>query len=252
MRIFCCVLSVLVLALSGGLQAADQVTRRSDRVVLRGELTELSLTSLKMKLQNGQEAEVPVSDVLLVRFDMEPPTLTQAQSNERSGALTTALEKYRQIQAEYSGDDKRVVVELKFLIARTLVRMAQANPAESAAAEKAIAAFRGENRANFRYLEATLLEAELLGADAAKADAAKALLTEVQQTSVKGFRLQAGVQLGLLLLSGKDTEGCRRLLRRWCRRVRATQRLRERYLTVSWGRHCVRRRRASRTRLWRL
>lgn len=205
MKNFWCVLSVLVLA--GGLQAADQVTRRSDRVVLRGELTELSTTSLKMKLQNGQESEIPVSDVLQVRFDMEPPTLAQAQSNERSGALAAALEKYRQIQAEYSGDDKRVLTELKFLIARTLIRTAQANPAESAAAEKAIAAFRSENRANFRYLEATLLEAELLASDAGKSEAAKALLAEVQQTSVKGFRLQAGVQLGLLLLGAKDTEG---------------------------------------------
>jgi tetratricopeptide (TPR) repeat protein len=207
MRSIWCVLSVLVLTLAGGLQAADQVTRRSDRVVLRGELTELSPTALKMKLQNGQESEIPVSDVLLVRFDMEPPTLSQAQSNERSGALGTALEKYRLIQTEYSGEDKRVVAELKFLIARTLVRMAQANPAESAAAEKAIAAFRSENRANFRYLEATLLEAELLGADAGKAEAAKGLLSEVQQTSVKGFRLQAGVQLGMLLLAGQDTGG---------------------------------------------
>jgi tetratricopeptide (TPR) repeat protein len=207
MKSIWCVLSVLLLTVAGGLQAADQVTRRSDRVVLRGEFTELGPTALKMKLQNGQEAEIPVSDVLLVRFDMEPPTLSQAQSNERSGALATALEKYRQIQTEYNGEDKRVVAELKFLIARTLVRAAQANPAESAAAEKAIAAFRGENRSNFRYLEATLLEAELLGSDAGKSEAAKALLSEVQQTSVKGFRLQAGVQLGLLLLAGKDTDG---------------------------------------------
>jgi tetratricopeptide (TPR) repeat protein len=201
------VLSVVVLVLAGAADAADQVTRRSDRVVLRGELTELSTTALKMKLQNGQDAEIPVSEVLAIRFDMEPPTLVQAQSNERSGALATALEKYKQIQGEYSGDDKRVVTELKFLIARTQVRMAQANPADFAAAEKAIGTFRSESRTNFRYLEATLLEAELLAGDAARADAAKKLLEEVQGTSVKGFRLQAGVQLGLLLLSGKDTEG---------------------------------------------
>jgi len=191
------------------LQAADQVTRRSDRATFRGELTAMTTTALTMKLANGESQEIPVSDIFGIRFDMEPPTLTQGQSNERSGSLDSALEKYKQVQAEYAGDDKRLVVDVKFLIARTMVKSALANPAMAAEAQKAISAFRTENKNNFRYLEATLLEAQLLSLDTARAAAAETLLKEVQAAPVKGFQLQAGVQLGRVLLSGNNADGAR-------------------------------------------
>jgi tetratricopeptide (TPR) repeat protein len=192
---------------SAALPAADQVVRRSDRAVLRGEFTAMTVASLTIKLQNGQTQEVPVSDVATVRFDMEPPTLSQAQAAERGGSLDLALKSYKQIQLEYAGDDKRLVTDLKFLIARTQVRLAMANPAEVAAATKAISTFRTENPNNFRYLEASLLEADLLAQDPAQAEAARSILTKVLESPVKGFALQAGVQLGMLLLKNEDTPG---------------------------------------------
>jgi len=198
---------IFSMVLSTPLQAVDQVTRRSDRTTYRGELTAMTTTALTMKLANGQTQEIPVSDIFSIRYDMEPPTLTQGQSNERSGSLDAAMEKYKQVQAEYGGDDKRLVVDVKFLIARTMVKGALANPAAAAEAKKAINAFRTENKNNFRYLEATLLEAQLLATDPAGAGAAKALLSEVQAAPVKGFQLQAGVQLGRLLLASDDAEG---------------------------------------------
>ncbi len=199
-----CVISV-VASVTGA--AADQVTRRSDRVTFRGEFTAMTPSLLTIRQQNGQTQDIPVSDVLVIRFDMEPPALSQAQSSERGGALDVALQKYRQIQSEYSGEDSRLVADLKFLIARTQVRIAFANPAEVAGAAKAIRDFRTENKSNFRVLEATLLEAELLSLDPEKTEEARALLGEVQKSDVKGYRLQAGVQLGLLLLAGRDTAG---------------------------------------------
>lgn len=190
---------------TASLPAADQVVRRSDRAVLRGELTAMTTASLTIKLQNGQTQEVPVSDVATVRFDMEPPALSQALAAERGGSLDVALTSYKKIQLEYGGDDKRLITDLKFLIARTQVRMAMANPAEAAAAAKAIGTFRTENPNNFRFLEASLLEADLLGQDPAQADAARGILTQVQGSPVKGYALQAGVQLGMLLLRGQKT-----------------------------------------------
>lgn len=200
-------MAVIALPLFTSLQAADQVTRRSDRATFRGELATMTTAAVTVKLPNGELQEIPVSDIFGIRFDMEPPTLTQGQSNERSGSLDSALEKYKQVQAEYSGDDKRLVVDVKFLIARTMVKSALANPAMAADAQKAINAFRTENKTNFRYLEATLLEAQLLSLDAANSGAAEALLKEVQDAPVKGFQLQAGVQLGRLLLSGNNADG---------------------------------------------
>jgi TolA-binding protein len=138
---------------------------------------------------------------------MEPAILAQAQSNERSGSLEPALEKYKQIQGEYSGEDKRLITDLKFLIARTLVKSALADPSKLESSKAAIQTFRNENKTNFRYLEATLLEAQLLATDPSSGAAAQELLKEVQAAPVKGFQLQAGVQLGRLLLNGNDVAG---------------------------------------------
>ncbi len=197
----------VALGMIGTLPAADQLTRRSDRVTFRGEMTTMTISAVTIKLANGQTEEVPVSDIFGIKFDMEPPTLTQAQSNERSGSLDAALEKYKQVQTEYGGDDKRLIIDVKFLVARTLVKSALANPAAVADAKKAISGFRAENKTNFRYLEATLLEAQLTSLDPAGKAAAESLLKEVQSASVKGFQLQAGVQLGRLLLAGNDSSG---------------------------------------------
>ncbi|MEY3458885.1 MAG: hypothetical protein RL215_2042 [Planctomycetota bacterium] len=198
---------LLSLSATAVLPAADQVVRKSDRAVLRGELTAMTISSLTIKLQNGQTQEVPVSDVMTVKFDMEPPTLSQAQAAERSGSLDFALQKYKEIQLEYNGDDKRLATDLKFLVARTQVKLALANPADIPAATKAINTFRTENPNNFRFLEASLLEADIIAQDPAQTDAAKAILAKVQESSVKGYALQAGVQLGLLLLKSKDNAG---------------------------------------------
>ena len=188
--------TLLTLNLIIASDAADQVTRRSDRSVLRGEFTAMTTASVKIKQVNNQEVEVPVSDIFNVAFDMQPSTLTQAQSNERSGALDAALEKLTAVQKDYGGEDKRLVEDIKFLIARTKVKAALANPAIAADAQKAISDFRTQSKTNFRYFEATLLEAQLLSLDTANADASEKLLKEVQASPVKGFQLQAGVQQG--------------------------------------------------------
>ena len=182
--------------------AVDQVTKRSDRVTFRGEIAAMTIESITVKLSNGQTQVIPVSDVFSVRFDMEPSLLAQAQSNERSGALDVAQEKFESVLKEYNGDDKRVLADVKFLIARTMVKQALADPGKVKDALAAMKKFREENKTNFRHFEATLLEASL-----STPEEAKNLLQEVQASTVKGYQLQAGVQLGQLLLSGNDAAG---------------------------------------------
>jgi tetratricopeptide (TPR) repeat protein len=189
----------VVVGSAGTVFAVDQVTKRSDRVTFRGEITAMTVESVTIGLSNGQTQVIPVSDIFNVRFDMEPPLLAQAQSNERSGALDVALEKYQSLQKEYSGDDKRVIADVKFLIARTMVKQALADPVKVPEAIAEIRKFREEYKTNFRYLEALLLESLL-----ATGEEAQALLKEVQTSPVKGYQLQAGVQLGQLLLTSDD------------------------------------------------
>ncbi len=198
------VLAVLTVMIgsAGTAFAVDQVTKRSDRVTFRGEIAAMTIESITIKLSNGQTQVIPVSDVFSVRFDLEPSLLAQAQSNERSGALDVAQEKFESALKDYNGDDKRVVADVKFLIARTMVKQALADPGKVKDALAAMKKFREENKANFRHFEATLLEASL-----STPEEAKILLQEVQASPVKGYQLQAGVQLGQLLLSGNDAAG---------------------------------------------
>ena len=83
-----------------------------------------------------------------------------------------------------------------------MVKQALADPAKVPEAVAAIKKFREENKTNFRYFEALLLESSL-----AKDEAAQTLLKEVQASPVKGYQLQAGVQLGQVLLAGNDAAG---------------------------------------------
>jgi tetratricopeptide (TPR) repeat protein len=193
---------ISVLGISHVAMAVDQVTLRSSNVTVRGEITAMTTASVSIKPTNGPVQEVPVSDIFNIIYDMQPPMLAQAQSNERSGSLDSALQKYQDVAKSYAGDDKRVVTDVKFLIARTQVKSALADPSKVADAQKAIAEFRTANKTHFRYLEATLLEAQLLSENSATEAAAQDLLREVQSAPVKGFQLQAGVQLGRLLLKG--------------------------------------------------
>lgn len=193
-----------ILSLTPGAFAVDQVTRRSDNVTLRGEFTAMTTESITIKLTGGREETVSVADIRTLRFDQEPTLLAQAQSNERSGALDAALTKYEQVQSEYNGSDKRLVTDLAYLIARTKCRLSLADPNLRADARTAIQQFRTANRSNFRYLEGTLLEAAVAAADGDQAGA-RSLLQEVQTSTVKGFQLQAGVQLGELLLAAGET-----------------------------------------------
>lgn len=196
----------LVLAPLTPASAVDVVTRRSDNAGIRGTITKSDNAQVTVKRSNGEENSVASSDVKSVVFDGEPSTLRTARSNANSGAFDTALEKLKEIQSSYSGSNKLLKADIAFMIARAQGKQAQTDPSKVDAALAALKAFRDGNKTSFRYLEATLLEASLHGI---KKDAAagKVLLTEVQQSSVKGYQLQAGVDLGRLLLSSGDAAG---------------------------------------------
>jgi tetratricopeptide (TPR) repeat protein len=194
-------LSMLISADS--LSAADQIVRRSDGTVIRGELTEMGGESVTVRMSGGKSETVSVADIRSVQFDREPALLAQARSNEQSGVLDAALQKYEQTAEEAGGSDKRLTAELQFLMARVRVRMALADSAMQESAMKSIQNFRTSHPSNFRYLEATLLQATLT-AELKDRAAAEKLLEEVRRSSVRGFQLQAGVQLGRHQLQAGD------------------------------------------------
>ncbi|MFN9718993.1 MAG: hypothetical protein ACK58L_09890, partial [Planctomycetota bacterium] len=96
----CLAVTVAVFAMAAAkVSAADRLTTRSARVTHRGEVTAMTVSSVSIKTSGGVQ-EIPVSDILTINFDGEPPMLAQAQSNERSGDLESALQKYQSISKE--------------------------------------------------------------------------------------------------------------------------------------------------------
>lgn len=186
--------------------AVDVVTRRSDNAQIRGKIQKSDIAKVVVKRTNGDEVVIETSDIKTVLFDGEPTNLRTARTNEGSGALDLALEKLTAINKSYSGSNKALKVDLGFLMARVRAKQALTDPSKVDAGIAALRTFRTNNKTNFRYLEANLLEAALHGI---KNDAAagKLLLSEVQQSPVKGYQLQAGVDLGRLLLAAGDAAG---------------------------------------------
>ena len=200
------VITLLVSASAASTFAVDIVTRRSDNLAIRGEITKMDNSNIVIKRTNGQEETVSVADLKSVQFDGEPLTLSQARSNERSGALDTALAKMLEIQKDMGPASAAAKADVAFMIARIIGKQALADPAKVDEAVYGLTKFRIANKTNFRYLEATLLQASVLAAND-RAEEAKTLLAEVKASAVKGFQLESGVQLGRLLLKAGDSAG---------------------------------------------
>lgn len=184
-------------------EAADQVTRTADGATIRGEFTEMTKESVTIQTSGGKKETVSVADIRNLQFDQEPPILGQARANERSGVFDAALEKYEQVRSDSDLKERRLRTEVDFLIARTRVRRALADSGSRDTALTAIKEFREKHPGNFRYLEATMLHAAIVAETGDRA-AAEALLQEVRSSSVPGFQLQAGVQLGRIQLAQGD------------------------------------------------
>ncbi len=198
--------TLLVAVAAQSVFAVDIVTRRSDNTQLRGEIIRVSQNEIVLKRTNGEEISISVANLKDVRFDKEPLALSAARSNERSGSLDTALTRFKEVQSSYTGGDKGLKTDLEYLIARVVGKQALTDPTKADAAKESLEKFRTANKDNFRYLEATLLQASI-HALKGETDAGKALLAEVQASAVKGFQLQAGVDLGRLLLVAGDAAG---------------------------------------------
>lgn len=199
-------LIALLSAVSFFLQSAsavDVVIRRSDNVSLRGTITKMDTTSIVLQRTKKEEVTISVADIKAVQFDGEPSTMTQVRSNEGSGALDTALAKLEEVERVFDGTNKNAKPNLQFLKARIKTKQALTNPQLADEAIAGLQAFRSANQTSFRYLEATLLQASL-HAMQKQTEEGKTLLTEVQNSAVPGFQLQAGVDLGKLLLTAGD------------------------------------------------
>jgi len=110
----------------------------------------------------------------------------------------------QEVQSEYTGSDRRVPVEIDFLIARCQARHAFVDPSATQIALDSLQSFLQDHGNSYRALETMLLQARLL----IKTDRPQAtrLLEQLRSSGVEGFGRQAGIVLGLALLDDSQPD----------------------------------------------
>ncbi len=153
---------VCCLGLGGFAQAADldTVWRPGDARGFAGQITAVTKNDITVTQKVGNKVEtIPANEVVRIEFLGEPPILNLARSNEAAGRFNDAMAGYQ--EALGAGGSENIKTEINFLMARTLAKMAQADPSKAADAIAKLNAFANAGRDNFRYYPTQLLLGEI-------------------------------------------------------------------------------------------
>lgn len=193
---FCLIVTTITTANSSAAEI-DTVYRKSDGKAVGGEITSITRTEIVIVDALKKETSVPANDVASIEFKAEPPTLSLARSNEKSGNFAEALTGYQEALGD--APSGKLKSEINFLIARTLARTALADATQAAAATDKLKAFLSENQENFRFYDAQqyLAEVSQASGDTAAAREAFALLEQAPWEEVK-MAGRLGTARGLL------------------------------------------------------
>ncbi len=168
------VLSCIALT-SATLQAADldTVFKRGESRGFAGQITSITKTEVVVTQKVGnKEEKIPANEIVKVEFQGEPPVLNLARSNENSGRLNDAMAGYQEAFA--AGGSENLKAEINFLMARTLAKMAQADPAQAPVAIEKLNAISNAGRDHYRFypVQQLLGETALLVHDHPNAESA--------------------------------------------------------------------------------
>ncbi len=160
MRSFSAMVAALVLGVSSASAAdLDTVYRPGDTKGFAGQMTGVTRTDVTITQKVGnKEEKIPANEIARIEFQGEPPTLNLARSNENAGRLADAMAGYQEALGATSNDN--VKAEINFLMARTLAKMAQADPSKAAAAIEKLNSLANSSRDHYRFYPSQLLLGE--------------------------------------------------------------------------------------------
>ena len=183
--------------------AEDVVEHRTSKIPLRGQIT--SETSNELTIQRKDPSEkktVPVNELENVKYDGDVGTaVNQAYiSFEKGGESQKAADAYA--KAAGGADAKGLAVAAaKFGRARSLVRLAQRDPARADEAIKALEEFRKE-QSNTRFHYALHEMLGQLYLSQGKAQPARDAFVELAKAPWSDYHMKAKVYDGRVLLAG--------------------------------------------------
>lgn len=205
-------LSVILLTLAiapASVFSIDSVIRRGAERPVGGEIKSISKTEIVVFQKVGnKEEKIPANEVLAVDWDGEPAGFGLGRGHEEAGNYAEALKQFNESLSNLKPNSDNIKTDIEFYIARTMARMAIADPTHAAEASTKLKAFVGSNRDSFRLYEAQALLAEvaLRSNDAPAADASFNSLTQAPWPETQ---MLGKIGLARVLLAGNNVDGAK-------------------------------------------
>ncbi|MBT5020293.1 hypothetical protein OAF98_00585 [Planctomicrobium sp.] len=169
-----------------------------------GEITEVTKTDVTVTQKVGNKVEkIPANTIYYIEWKGEPPQLSLARSNERSGNFADAVTGYQEALAALEGSNPRIKDDIDFMLARTGAKIAIADPSQAASAIKNLSDYVASHRDYYRFFDAQLMLAEtaLKASDTTTADSA---FSALQQAPWSDYQLAGKIGSANTLLARDD------------------------------------------------
>lgn len=180
--------------------AADDVAYRDEagkRKTAKGKITEESKTEVVL----DNKTKIPVYQIESVKYDSQPPELTQVYSKIRQGRHDEAITDLKEIWKE-AGDNENLANAIVNLIVQSSIELAIADPTNAAkfeAVESAAKKLPDDTR-HFYAVKEAMGKLYLAKGDAAKAEEQFSVLKKVDWP---GYKEKATIYLGVSALRQK-------------------------------------------------
>ncbi|QDU55297.1 tetratricopeptide repeat protein [Aeoliella mucimassa] len=162
-----------------------------------GEVINMSPLSVTLD-KNGEEKEIPVTEIRSILFRQEPSELTQARLNATNGGYESAVNRLEAINmSEIRNDYIRQEVEYYKVYCDAKMALVGSKPILDAG--KALNEFVSKNPRSFHILEATELLGDLL-ATMGKYSAAQAQYERLASAPWPEYRMRSAVLVGQAML----------------------------------------------------
>jgi tetratricopeptide (TPR) repeat protein len=148
------VVVLLVLSQARSADALDRIERKSTSTPAQGDVTDVSRTAVTVTSRTKPAEQIPANDIVSIRWDGEPAALNLHRNDEAGGRLDRALTGYTAVLQEVDQTKRNLRADVEFLIARTVAKLALADPAKLEEAAQKLDAFRTANPTSYRYFEA--------------------------------------------------------------------------------------------------
>lgn len=210
--------SVLGFCLIAGFLFAQPATARAQGIStvykknnekFGGEITAVTKTSVTVNQKVGNRTEeIPANDILYIEWKGEPPALSLARSNERSGNYAEAVAGYQESLSALDSSANWIKADINFMLARTAASIAKADITQAASAIQQLKTYTSENRDFYRFFDAQLVLAEtaLMADDPSTAEAA---FTVLQSAPWPDYQLAGKLGNAETLLARDDINGAK-------------------------------------------